>query len=160
MRAGGGGQAECCRGLGLRCHQASCAARPCFRLPPLQCNPCTHTDYLEEDEDLDEEGLGEDLQSAQRQRMVAGRGARGYGDDDDEGAARLAAAKSGAGLPGGKRRRVESDEEEEAISGEEEEEGAEEMKVWSWACGWRGAWTCDFRDGLARLHHVSLRLAP
>ena len=107
--------------------------------PTACCAPCAccacPADYLEEDEDLDEEGMAEDMQDVQRQRMLGGRGRAAYDEDEEEErAARLAAAKAGSGaVPGGKRRRIEEEEEEdeEEISGAEEddEEGAEEMKV-------------------------------
>lgn len=35
---------------------------------------CPSSGYLEEDEDVEEEGLAEDLQETQRQRMLGGRG--------------------------------------------------------------------------------------
>ena len=96
--------------------------------PPACCAPGPAADYLEEDEDQDEEeGMGEDLQEAQRQRML-GRARGAYDEDEEEAAARLAAAKSGAPAPGGKRRRIEEEEEEEELSAEEEED-EEEMKV-------------------------------
>ncbi|EFN59422.1 hypothetical protein CHLNCDRAFT_137949 [Chlorella variabilis] len=98
-------------------------AMPRARMPQ-QLN----ADYLEEDEDQDEEeGMGEDLQEAQRQRML-GRARGAYDEDEEEAAARLAAAKSGAPAPGGKRRRIEEEEEEEEELSAEEEEDEEEMK--------------------------------
>ncbi|KAL4426799.1 hypothetical protein ABPG77_006585 [Micractinium sp. CCAP 211/92] len=97
-----------------------------YSLPPMRRAPQQlNADYLEEEEDLDEEGMAEDMQEAQRQRMLAGRGGRG-GYDDEEAAARLAAAKAGAPLVGKRRRIEEEEEEEEEVS--EEEEGDEEMK--------------------------------
>ncbi|KAL4430964.1 hypothetical protein ABPG75_006220 [Micractinium tetrahymenae] len=97
-----------------------------YSLPPMRRAPQQlNADYLEEDEELEEEGLAEDMQDAQRQRMLAGRGGRGR-YDDEEAAARLAAAKSGAPAVG-KRRRIEEEDEEEEVSAEEEE-GDEEMK--------------------------------
>lgn len=103
-------------------------ARPRWRGSPHLPSPlCAPSGYLEEDEELDEEGLAEELQDSQRQRML-GR-PRAYDEAEEEArAARLAAAKSGAPLPGGKRRRIESEDEEEEVA-EEEEEDADEMKV-------------------------------
>lgn len=46
-----------------------------FATQPLCAGlPCPSSGYLEEDEDVEEEGLAEDLQETQRQRMLGGRG--------------------------------------------------------------------------------------
>lgn len=132
-----------------RCNDAAVAYRLlrsfCPVPPTNPLNPsCLLPGYLEEDEELDEEGLGEDLQETQRQRMLGGRRPAFDEAEEEARAARLAAAKAGGGAaPGGKRWRIEEEEEEEEdISGEEEEEeeGAEEMKVWAGSAWCGGAW--------------------
>lgn len=65
---------------GFRCYFPICPAVLTVTCPApvlpraLAPPPLPYADYLEEDEDMEEEGMAEDMQESQRQRMLAGRG--------------------------------------------------------------------------------------